>query len=285
MRAAPPRPVDAEPIRIGVSACLLGQSVRYDGGHKRNCFLVETLGPFVEWVPVCPEVEIGLGIPRPTLRLEAHVDGALHLVTSSTGEDRTAAMQRYARARVDALARQGLCGYVLKKDSPSCGMERVKVYGRNAMRSRRGRGVFAAELLARCSSLPVEDEGRLKDPRLRENFVERVFAYHRWRMLLGQRPWAWRHLVAFHTVNKLQVLAHSPRAYTRLGRLVATPGSDRSAIRAQYEREFMTALSTPATRPRHVNVLQHILGHFRGRLDAPTRAALRTAVADYVAGY
>src|SRR5574337_1323707 len=161
MRAAPPRPVDAEPIRIGVSACLLGQSVRYDGGHKRNCFLVETLGPFVEWVPVCPEVEIGLGIPRPTLRLEAHVDGALHLVTSSTGEDRTAAMQRYARARVDALARQSLCGYVLKKDSPSCGMERVRVYDAAGVpeedrptrtgppTSREGRGLFAEALLRR----------------------------------------------------------------------------------------------------------------------------------------
>src|SRR5512145_160552 len=171
-----PRLVGERPIRVGISACLLGQQVRYDGGHKRDAFLTDTLGRWVEWVPVCPEVELGLGIPREAIRLEGDPDRP-RLVAPRSGADHTAAMQRLARARAAELARQDLSGYVLKKDSPSCGMARVRVYAGSGTPARRGTGLFARALMERLPLLPVEEEGRLHDARLRENFVERVFAY------------------------------------------------------------------------------------------------------------
>jgi uncharacterized protein YbbK (DUF523 family) len=167
----------ARPIRIGISSCLLGQEVRFDGGHKRDPFLTETLGPQVEWVPVCPEVEMGLGIPREPLRLVRVADNAIRMIETSTGVDHTETMIRWASTRLEALAREGLCGYVLKSDSPSCGMEYVKTYSAGAKAERNGRGLFAAALMRRFPSLPVEEEGRLADPCIREDFIERVFAY------------------------------------------------------------------------------------------------------------
>jgi uncharacterized protein YbbK (DUF523 family) len=171
---------DAPRVKIGISACLLGQEVRFDGGHKRDRFLTDILGPHVEWVPVCPEIEMGLGTPRETMRLVAAEGAGLRMITTRTGIDHTDGMQRWATRRLEELARDqpDLCGYVLKKDSPSCGMERVKVYGRGVVK-RDGRGLFAAALLDRFSSLPVEEEGRLGDARLRENFIERIFSFRR----------------------------------------------------------------------------------------------------------
>ena len=168
-----------KPIRIGISACLLGQEVRFDGGHKRDAFLADTLGPQVEWVPVCPEVEIGLGVPREPLRLVRAADNTIRMITTSTGVDHTETMGRWASTRLEELAREDLCGYVLKKDSPSCGMEYVKAYDSSGTAERNGRGLFAAALMRRFPSLPVEDEGRLADPSIREGFIERVFAYAR----------------------------------------------------------------------------------------------------------
>jgi uncharacterized protein YbbK (DUF523 family) len=164
--------------RLGISACLLGQEVRYDGGHKRDSFLTEILGPYVEWVPVCPEVELGMGTPRPPIRLERR-GGAIRLVMPSTGGDYTDAMRDYAERRVAELARLDLDGYIFKKDSPSCGLEAVKVYSAAGVPSPDGRGLFAEVLMGRLPDLPVEEEGRLEDPRLRESFVRQVFARHR----------------------------------------------------------------------------------------------------------
>src|SRR4051812_21716746 len=169
----------SRPIRVGISACLLGESVRYDGGHKRDPFLTETLGRFVEWVPVCPEVECGLGTPRESMRL-VRVAHDVRLLTVKTGVDLTAQLARFTRSRVVELAGEDLSGFVLKKDSPSCGLERVKVYERHGAPTRTGRGLFAAALVEAMPNLPVEEEGRLSDPRIRDNFVERVFAY--WRL-------------------------------------------------------------------------------------------------------
>jgi uncharacterized protein YbbK (DUF523 family) len=166
-----------DPIRIGVSSCLLGQNVRYDGGHKKDDFLTKQLGPFVAFVPVCPEVEVGMAIPRPTIRLERRGE-EVRLVEPKGGVDHTDAMRRWSERRVEEIARLDLCGYVLKKDSPSCGMERVRVYAKGAA-TKSGRGAFAAVLLDRLPLLPVEEEGRLHDPALRENIVERVVAYRR----------------------------------------------------------------------------------------------------------
>jgi FdhD protein len=164
--------------RIGISACLLGQRVRFDGGHKRDAFLTDVLGPQVEWVPVCPEVEMGLGTPRETLRL-VRLEGTpgLRMITTETGIDHTEGMDRWATRRLDELAREDLSGYILKSDSPSCGLEHVKTFAQDGTQARNGRGLFAAALLQRFPALPVEDEGRLADATVRERFLERVFAY------------------------------------------------------------------------------------------------------------
>jgi uncharacterized protein YbbK (DUF523 family) len=241
-------------IRIGVSACLLGDEVRYDGGHKRDMFLTNVLDPFVEWVKVCPEVESGMGTPRESIRL-VDEDGRIRLLTVKTGVDHTASMTAYAAKRVIALDDEDLCGYVLKKDSPSCGMTRVKVYSGKGPGVRTGVGVFARALLSRFPHLPVEEEGRLTNPRLRENFIERVFAYRRLRDLFESR-WTVGDLVRFHTAHKLVLLAHSTQAYNRLGRQVANAkGADRASLRARYTAGFMEALSEMATPKRHTNVM------------------------------
>jgi uncharacterized protein YbgA (DUF1722 family)/uncharacterized protein YbbK (DUF523 family) len=271
------------PIRIGISACLLGDEVRYDGGHKRDAFLTAVLGPFVEWVKVCPEVEIGMGTPREPIRLTAQ-GGRVRLLAVTSGTDYTDRMDAYAARRVDALARERLCGYVLKKDSPSCGMARVKVHGAKGPPARTGVGRFAAALLDRFPHLPIEEEGRLADPRLRENFIERIFAYRRLRDLFDS-TWTVGDLVRFHTAHKLVLLAHSVSAYTRLGRLVARAKSfDRESVRAQYSRGFMNALAIAATRARHVNVLQHMAGYFKKTVETASRDELRATIEDYRKG-
>lgn len=274
---------EARVIPIGISACLLGQEVRFDGGHKRDTFLTETFGQFVEWVPVCPEVEAGFSTPREAMRLVQR-EGVVRLLTVKTGIDVTERLDRFSTRRVGALKREGLCGYVLKKDSPSCGMTRVKVYDPHGSPARSGRGRFAAALLDRYPSLPVEEEGRLSDPRLRDNFVERVFAYRRLRDLFAAR-WTVGGLVRFHTAHKLVLMAHSVEAYRRLGQYVARA---KSIARAQVEREyaeaFMTALTAIATPRRHVNVLMHMAGYFKSLLDSGDKEELHGTIEDYRLG-
>ena len=270
-------------IRIGVSACLLGDEVRYDGGHKRNSFLTDTLGPLVEWVKVCPEVESGMSTPREPIHLLAE-NGTIRLRTVKTGIDLTASMTTFAESRVAELAADDLCGYILKKDSPSCGMARVKVYGEDGPPTRSGVGLFASALLARHPHLPVEEEGRLEDPRLRENFIERVFAFRRLRDVFESR-WTIGDLVRFHSAHKLVLLSHSTQAYTRLGRLVAAASSsDRATLRAGYTAGFMNALAALATPKRHANVLQHMAGYFKKTLDTASRAELLAVIDDYRVG-
>jgi uncharacterized protein YbgA (DUF1722 family)/uncharacterized protein YbbK (DUF523 family) len=271
------------PIRVGVSSCLLGENVRFDGGHKKDAFVVATLGRYVEFVPVCPEVEIGLGTPRESIRLERR-QGAVHLVAPKSGRDFTDAMRAYAERRVKRLEAEQLSGYVLKKGSPSCGFERVRVYDGNGVPARDGRGLFAQELLARFPCLPVEEEGRLQDPRLRESFITRVFAYHRVRGFFSGR-WTLGGLVAFHTAHKLLLMAHSPEGYRSLGRLVAGARAlGRAELRERYEAGLMAALAKGATSRRHVNVLQHMLGYFSDRLEADERRELLGLVEDYRRG-
>jgi uncharacterized protein YbgA (DUF1722 family)/uncharacterized protein YbbK (DUF523 family) len=274
---------DRRPIRVGISACLLGREVRFDGGHKRDAFLTETFGRFVEWVPVCPEVECGLGTPRESMRLVRR-ENAVRLLTVKSGVDLTAQMERFSRSRVSALAREDLSGYVLKKDSPSCGLERVKVYDRHGTPARGGRGLFAAALVDAFPHLPVEEEGRLTDPRLRDNFVERVFAYRRLRSLFVAR-WTVGDLVRFHTAHKLLLLAHAPEAYRQLGRLVAgARGMSRRDVKRRYIEGFMGGLAPLATSRRHTNVLQHMAGYFKDRLDAASKRELADTIADYRRG-
>jgi uncharacterized protein YbgA (DUF1722 family)/uncharacterized protein YbbK (DUF523 family) len=232
---------------------------------------------------VCPEVELGLGVPRDTIRLVGRAD-APRLVQERTGEDLTERMGRYAAGRVRELAALELDGYVLKRASPSCGLWRVRVHRERGGVSADGRGLFASALVARLPLLPVEEEGRLNDPALRENFVERVFAMARWRAFLAGRPRA-RDLVAFHTAQKFAVLAHSPDAYARLGRLVAAAGRVLTRARLdEYAERLMAALAVPATRGRHANVLQHLAGFLKKDLPSGDRAELADTIADYRRG-
>jgi uncharacterized protein YbgA (DUF1722 family)/uncharacterized protein YbbK (DUF523 family) len=271
---------EERPIRLGVSSCLLGNEVRFDGGHKRDRFVTDLLGRFVEWVPVCPEVEVGMDTPRPALRLVGDEDG-VRMVEIKSGRDHTKAMERYSNQRVRALRGLDLCGYVLKKDSPSCGMTRVKVYGETGMATRQGRGLYASALMEAYPNLPFEDEGRLNDTKLRENFIERVFAYQRLRDLFRGR-WTRGQIVAFHTAHKLQLMAHSTVAYHELGRLVAElKQTPRALFREQYEGGFMRALAQVASRGRNANVLQHAAGHLKECLDSASRNELAELIHDY----
>lgn len=270
-------------IRIGISACILGEKVRFDGGHKEDRYITRTLAPWFEWVPVCPEVELGLGIPRETLRL-VRIGEATGMVMPKSGRDLTAEMRRFAKQRVAQLDAERLGGFVLKSDSPSCGMERVRVYEQNGMPQRNGRGIFAEALLERFPDLPVEEDGRLCDPRLRENWIERVFAFQRLGELWAER-WKVRDLVAFHTAHKLTVLAHSPAAYSELGRLVAgAKDVPRDELRRRYQSGFMSALRVIATRGRHANVLQHMAGYLKKQLDDTSRTELLQHIEEYRTG-
>lgn len=267
-------------LRIGISSCLLGEKVRFDGGHKHDTLLTESLGRFFEWVPVCPEVEIGLGTPRESLRL-VNLRDSLRLVAPRSGADHTEAMHRYASRRAGELAALGLHGYILKKDSPSCGMERVRVYNQEGMPCRNGRGLFAAALMTCQPQLPVEEEGRLHDPVLRENFVERVFARHRWLEFRAGQPRA-ADLVRFHTRHKLTLLSHSEPHYRQLGRLVAAAG--RTPFRdvlQQYEELFFAALAVKASPRKHANTLYHLLGFLKEKLDASDKRELVECVERY----
>lgn len=270
--------------RVGISSCLLGEAVRYDGGHKRDRFLTDLLGSCVEWVPVCPEVEVGMGVPRPSIRLEGSITEP-RLIEPRAGEDWTARMRAFSQRRVRQLKTLGLSGYVLKKDSPTCGMERVRVYARGGgPPDRHGRGLFATALLEAWPTLPVEEEGRLNDLPLRENFIERVFAYDRWQCFCTERK-SRGGLVEFHAAHKLLLMAHSEVHARRLGRLVAgakeRPLSD---VYDAYGEGLMQALAMKATRKRHTNVLQHILGHFSDRIEARDRSGLLSEIDDYRRG-
>ncbi len=270
-------------LRIGISACLLGEKVRFDGGHKQDRYLTQTLGEYFEWVPVCPEVELGLGAPRPTMRLE-RVAQEIRLVVPMNGRDLTGPMREFAKTRVRQLAHDDLDGYILKSDSPSCGLLRVRVYGQSRVPERSGRGVFAEALTKKFSHLPIEEEGRLSDPRLRENWIERVFAYHHIKSFWRSR-WTLQSLVVFHTAQKLVILAHSPKAYRKLGQLVARAKRlSRRELRLEYHAQFMGALEVLATRGRHANVLRHMSGYFKKGLDTDARRELSDLIEDYQAG-
>jgi uncharacterized protein YbgA (DUF1722 family)/uncharacterized protein YbbK (DUF523 family) len=281
---APPR------LRIGVSSCLLGEEVRYNGGHKRDAFLIEVFGQYADWVPVCPEVEIGLGTPRPPMRLVrlVRIGAETHLVTPETGADHTDTMRSWAERRTEELAAAGLDGYVLKKDSPSCGMERVKVYpeaaGASNIPNKEGRGLFAAALLRRLPHLPVEEEGRLNDPPLRENFITRVFLHARWR---GQEPhWTRAGLMRFHERHKFLLMARNQAGMRRLGRLLgeSDKNADVRALAAAYRDGLTEVMHRPPTRRGHTNVLQHLAGFVSDELDRDDREELRDTIDRYRRG-
>lgn len=271
-------------IKVGISSCLLGKEVRYNGGHAHDSFVTSMPGQYFSWVPVCPEMEIGMGTPRETIQLEQK-DGTIRLRATKSRTDYTEQMESYANERTDQLAEQHpLHGYILKKDSPSCGMERVRVYDENDALTRTGRGVFARVLMEKFPLLPVEDEGRLRDAHLRENFVERVFAYYRLTNFIQDAPTP-GYLVEFHTRHKLTLLSHHQERYRELGQLVGN-ASDRDLVDVldEYSTQFMDLLSIKSTVKNHTNVLYHVIGYFRDVLDSPDRQELNDIVGDYRAG-
>lgn len=270
-------------VKIGVSSCLLGQEVRYNGGHKQDRFLVSSLSQFVDYVPVCPEVAIGLGIPRPPIRLVGDPDLPKAVGTDDATMDVTSRLQSFAHDKVPSLGE--ISGYILKKDSPSCGMERVKVYSeKGGAAQRKGQGVFARVLMERMPLLPVEEEGRLNDPVLKENFLTRIFVIRRWQELVAEGLSS-RALIAFHTDHKFLLMAHSQAAYKRMGQLLADlGGADLEAIALMYVTELMTALKRRATRKRHANTLQHMAGYLKRSIDSDDKQELNHNIDAYRRG-
>jgi uncharacterized protein YbgA (DUF1722 family)/uncharacterized protein YbbK (DUF523 family) len=274
----------ADQIKIGISSCLLGNRVRYDGGHKLDLFIRDTLGTFVEYVPVCPEAECGLGIPREAMRLEGDIDDP-RLVTVNTKVDITVRMKKWAKKRVTELENEGLCGFIFKSRSPSSGMERVKVYNDDGIPVLKGIGLFAKEFMNRFPLIPVEDEGRLHDPGLRENFIERVFTLKRWRDISDgkKRPAT---LVKFHTENKLLFFAHNEKMYREMGRLVAKAGkNDNGDIFTAYEMMMIDTLKYRATPSKHTNVLMHMMGFFKRLLSADEKQEMLEKINQYKEGF
>lgn len=271
-------------VKIGVSTCLLGEKVRFDGGHKHNRYITQTLGAFFEFIPVCPEYECGLGIPRESMRLVGDIDNP-RLITNKTKIDHTERMKKWAAERLDELEKEDLCGFIFKKDSPSSGLFRVKVYNDKGQPVKNGRGLFAATFTARFPRIPVEEEGRLNDSMLRENFIERVFVLKRWREAL-MRKRTIGNLVDFHTREKLLIMAHSQKHYREMGRFVATGKKIIPAdLYSSYEALLFKALVLKATVSKNTNVLMHILGYFKKLLTADEKQEVLELIQNYRKGH
>ena len=256
-----------EKIRIGVSACLLGQQVRFDGGHKHDRYLTGTLGEYLDFVPVCPEVEAGFPIPRETFRLVGDPEDP-RLVTSRGNVDHTDRMAGWAEKRVRELEKENLCGFIFKSDSPSSGLMRVKVYNPKGMAEKKGVGLFARAFTRYFPLLPVEEEGRLNDPKLRETFIEQIFTLKRWRETLAQGR-RMKNLVDFHSRHKLLMLSHSPANARVMGKLVADGKQlPVQALYEKYENLLIETLRMKSTLKKNLNVLEHILGYFKNQLSA-----------------
>jgi uncharacterized protein YbgA (DUF1722 family)/uncharacterized protein YbbK (DUF523 family) len=274
-----------EKITLGISTCLLGENVRYDGGHKHDRFLTDTLGKYVTYRPVCPEVECGLGVPRESMRLVGDPESP-HLITIRTRQDHTERMVRWARQRVAELEKEKLCGFIFKSDSPSSGMERVKVYKDGGMPEKKGVGVFARIFMEHFPLIPVEEEGRLHDPLIRENFIERIFSLKRWVESVRTGRSRGR-LVDFHTRHKLLILSHSEKHERIMGRMVAQ-GADRSSlddVYQQYQALLMEALRLKATPKKNSNVLQHMMGYFKQQLSFDEKKELQVIIDQFRLGY
>ncbi len=272
-------------IKLGISACLLGEKVRFDGSHQWDRFITGTLGKYVDFVPVCPEVECGFGVPREPLRLAGNPDNP-SLITVRTGVDHTDRMINWAKKRVRELEAEELCGFIFKSDSPSNGLERVKVYNAQGVPVKKGVGIFARLFMEHFPLLPVEDEGRLHDLNLRENFIQRLFAFKRWREVASRKNGALANLITFHTRHKLLILSHSPQHYRVLGNLVARAKEiPIKELYSQYQTLLMEALRLKTTPKKNTNVLYHLMGFFKKDLSADEKQELLDIIDSYAQGY
>jgi len=270
-------------IKVGVSSCLLGEKVRWDGNHKRDRTVKNQLGRIFEWVPTCPEVEIGMGVPREAVRLMGHLKSP-RLVGTESATDWTARMTRYTRKRSRELAKRGVCGYIFKARSPSCGVVRIPVSARNGKTTAQGRGLFADAFIQRYSLVPVEDEDRLQDPRVRDNFITRVFAYHRLSQLLNGRI-SRKTLAEFHQAHKCLLMAHSRKHETALAKLIerAHRGSP-APLKTRYAEQFMQALTFKTTTRKNAAVLNHMLGVLKKSLSEAETQNVIQAIESYRTG-
>ena len=273
-----------EKIKIGISSCLLGEKVRYDGGNKWDRYVTDTLGQYFEWIPVCPEVEYGLPVPREAMRLIGNPDSP-HLITVRTGVDHTKGMLNYANKKVKELEREELCGFIFKSRSPSSGIGGVKVYTPSGMPSQRGVGIFGGAFTKRFPLIPVIDDGGLHDPGLRENFIERAFVYKRWQEFMKKGS-ALKELILFHTEHKLLILSHSPKHFSVLGRLVANAKNYKpEEFYSEYIKTLMEGLSLIATIKKNTNVLLHIIGYFKKQLSSNDKQELLEVIENYHRGF
>jgi uncharacterized protein YbgA (DUF1722 family)/uncharacterized protein YbbK (DUF523 family) len=271
-------------VKIGVSTCLLGENVRYDAGHKLDRYITDTLGQYFEWVSVCPEVEYGLPVPREPMRLVGDPDSP-HLVTIRTGVDYTASMLKWAEKKLKELEKKDLCGFIFKSKSPSSGIGGVKVYTSSGMPSQRGVGIFGGAFMQHFPLIPVIDDGRLHDLSLRENFIERVFIYKRWREFM-EKGGLVRDLIIFHTEHKLLILSHSPKHFSILGQLVASAKKYKPEdFHSEYIKLLMESLRLIATVKKNTNVLLHIAGYFKKQLPADDKKELLEVIENYHKGY
>ncbi len=268
-------------IVLGASSCLLGEKVRYDGGHKQHHYITDILSRHFGFVSVCPELECGMPVPRKALRLIGEPDDP-KMVTVASAEEMTSQMQDWCIRRIAELGDLKLRGFIFKKNSPSCGLFRVKVYRDKGPPATGGRGIFARAMVSAFPLLPVEEEGRLADARLRENFIERVYSYNNLLNMLDASPGK-KELIRFHTVNKLLLLAHSPDHYRRMGKLVADPVHLQDLLQ-MYARLFMEALSLIATPSKQSNVLMHCMGYFKKVLDSWEKQELTELIERYRTG-
>lgn len=274
--------VPVSKIPVGVSSCLLGERVRYDGGHKGHSYITRTLGEYFEFYPFCPELNIGLGIPRKPIRLARGAGNDVICVEINDPEKEYTAKLRNCANEQQSWHRK-LCGYILKKDSPSCGMERVKIWD-NAMPVREGVGIYAQQMMHNFPYLPVEEEGRMGDAVLRENFIQRVFVMRRWYQL-QEEGLTIAALIDFHARHKLIIMSHDQNRYRELGRFVAGISKDNLHENSdKYLLQLMEALKIRATRKNHVNVLQHIQGYLKNYLDKDDKEELRQTIENYRIG-
>ena len=272
-----------QPLKLGISSCLLGNNVRYDGGQKLDHYLRHTLGQFIEWVPICPEAECGLPVPREAMDLVGDRSSP-RLTTRVTGVDHTGCMLQWTKKKLVSLEKDGLCGFVLKARSPSCGVHDTKIYSRPGRLAGGRAGLFAEAVMSRFPHMPVEDEEGLQDPVIRDNFIERLFVYCRWQELLVQGGTLGQ-LVAFHSQHKYLLMSHSAKHLKVLGSLVADPKKHRrSELLEQYFKRLMEGLNLPATVRKHTNVLQHMAGYFKKQLSATEKLELQEVITQYHKG-
>ncbi|NWN91122.1 DUF1722 domain-containing protein [Marinobacter adhaerens] len=270
-------------IPVGISSCLLGKEVRHDGGHKHSRYCTQELSKHFDFYPVCPELEAGLGVPRPAIHLREYPDG-MRLKEVRGSADHTDDMQNFTDRVLPDLAH--LRGYILMAKSPSCGMERIKIHNPDGQVVRRdGRGLFAEALMRTYPLLPVEEEGRLNDDELRENFIERVFAYDDWMQNVAGENLTAKALIEFHTRHKFQLLAHSEKIYRQLGPMLGDLKADAlTAIADRYISAFMEAMTQKVSRGSHINVMQHLMGYLRDAIGNEDRKVLMEQIEAYGRG-